>query len=150
MIKGDTVRIKPGAKVGQDFTWFSWGQDLNVFIVDSIVMDYGYKLVARGYGHKEDYGNGKIYVAKGDVIPVDPQDLFGPDWIQRQLDSASEQILEMPQWALDILKPGAESKLTEARKRCKILEDELKVCKAKLRDFINMAKSCETIVGSKK
>lgn len=69
--KGTKVKIKTGAIVGQDFSFYKWGKESIIFTIDSNSSKNRYKLVADGYGNlKGNYGNGAVYANKSDLIVV--------------------------------------------------------------------------------
>ncbi|MDD4601616.1 MAG: hypothetical protein PHQ46_11290 [Negativicutes bacterium] len=59
---GDKVRIKEGAKYGQDFRFPFWGKNKTVFTIKEISRKNLIFLVAPGYGEKGNYGNGGVSV----------------------------------------------------------------------------------------
>ncbi|MFA5174762.1 MAG: hypothetical protein WC438_06290 [Candidatus Pacearchaeota archaeon] len=84
-MKIQKYRIKKGATVGQDFSFFSWPDKKKnldmIFILDekfSVDKERRVKLIADGYGILKDnkyhlsgeYGNGSLYVSSEDIIPV--------------------------------------------------------------------------------
>jgi len=85
-MKIQKYRIKKGATVTQDFSFFTWPDEkknLNtIFILDdkfSINEEHRVKLIADGYGVLKNniyhldgkYGTGALYVSSNEIIPVD-------------------------------------------------------------------------------
>jgi hypothetical protein len=64
------ARIKDGAFVGCDFHVIQWKDNGEVFEVVDFTKERK-KLTALGYGKKESYGNGALYVKPEDLIPAD-------------------------------------------------------------------------------
>ncbi len=72
---GAKVRIVDGAIVGQDFSFWKWDEDNTIFTVDDI---FGQpklrcRLIAEGYGTKDNYGNGAVYANMEDLRRIDGQ-----------------------------------------------------------------------------
>lgn len=67
------VMVKDGAMIWQDMKCGNWVNKGEVFIVESKLNNHKnrYILTGKGYGAKEDYGNGAIFVNKADLIRFD-------------------------------------------------------------------------------
>lgn len=67
------VRIKPKARFWQDFSIWEWPED-NHTIFEAYYL-YGepdqLNLTAPGFGDKDNYGNGSIFISDKNVMPVE-------------------------------------------------------------------------------
>jgi hypothetical protein len=73
------VKLKNGAIVGQDFSWFEWEEDGTIFDVHKLNEDKA-QLRAYGYGVIGDkdgksYGNGALYAKWSDIEVIEEIDV---------------------------------------------------------------------------
>lgn len=78
--KNRYARIKDGARVGIDMNVAEWKDDGEVFEVHNFNSDKK-NLTREGYGVKENYGNGAIYVNVGDLIYTD---IYGNEIVKKE------------------------------------------------------------------
>ncbi len=67
---GMKVMIKDKAIVGNDCKFGKWKNEGEVFFVDSKLHNHKNRYVLRGngWGNKNDYGNGVVFVNKADLV----------------------------------------------------------------------------------
>jgi hypothetical protein len=79
---GKKVYIKKHSFVAQDFRYFLWEEDNQIFAIDETFKDskkirlcsFGYGL----HGQPGSYGNGAVYALKKDVFPISA---LGGEWV---------------------------------------------------------------------
>ena len=87
--KGDKVKVKKGAVVGQDFNFFRWEDEDLVFSFDGYISKERVSLKRYGFGylagtdyqgpHLHDaYGNGGIFVNEKDLMTADGDMIYKP------------------------------------------------------------------------
>lgn len=75
MEKGDLVKIKFDSLVTQDYSAFKWKEIHSVFTITAVPFNNEgrVQLTAPGYGAKDNYGNGCLYVRQRDLLLVEEE-----------------------------------------------------------------------------
>jgi len=63
--------IKKGSIVGQDFSFFKWDKEEQIFDLETATPTR-YRCTANGYGVIGRYGNGSVYALKSDIVLTTP------------------------------------------------------------------------------